>query len=74
MSGELKINFVIKAWLARTFQTDVNEECNGDHDHVNQIDKEFDEAEEKSNIIQITMTRKAHDGFKMNFVIQLRVL
>ncbi len=26
---------------------DVNEEWNGDHDHENQIDKEFDEAELK---------------------------
>ena len=43
--GELKINFVIKAWLGRTFKSDINEEWNGDHE--NQIEKEFDEAKEK---------------------------
>ena len=46
--GKLQSNFVIKAWLARTFQSDVNEKWNGDHDHENQIDKEFDEAGEKN--------------------------
>ena len=46
--GELELNFVIKDWSAMTFESDVNEKCNGDHDHVNQIEKEFDEAEDKN--------------------------
>ena len=41
--GELKCTFVMISQLT----SDVKEECNGDHDNENEIDKEFDEAREE---------------------------
>ena len=35
---------VMVALLTWTFQSDVEEELDDDHDHENEIDKEFDDA------------------------------
>ena len=48
--------------LTWTFQSDVEEELGNDHDHENEIDKEFDEAKGAKYVaIKLMTTRKAHD-------------